>query len=559
MQFGDGGDEILGVGRLAAPPPAIYNHPQQPMKLLALLALCTAWALADTYPRQTGVDAQHYTFRITLRDDTDEIAGEAMANLRILKDGLTQVSLDLAQPMTVTAVTSGGTAIPFTHDADRLTLTLPASARVGQICQFTVKYHGKPASGLYISNNSHGDRGFFSVNWPNLAHQWLPIIDHPYDKATSEFLVTAPVKYQVAANGLLQEERDLGDGWRLTHWKQSVPIASWLNAIAVAQFAHRNFGTAAGIPLQTWVPYQERDAGIAAFETPTRQAIEFYSAHIGPYPYEKLANVWASAPGFGGGTEHASVIFYGCCRSGAATVWHETAHQWFGDSVTEKDWDDVWLSEGFATYFTHLTAEHYDGRDAFLTRLKNDRTRVLAGEKSNPDATVVHQNLDDMRRVLAPSVIIYQKGGWVLHMLRGQVGTDRFWAAIRDYYQLYRDFNASSDDFRRVMEENSGQDLSWFFQQWLHRNASPAIEGGWRYDAGAKKIAIDLTQTQAGEAYRLPLEIGVTTQVSEQPRNEKIEMTQKTEHFELASDAPPAAVILDPNTWILMEAHFEKR
>src|SRR5881392_600661 len=100
----------------------------------------------------------------------------------------------------------------------------------------------------------------FSANWPDLARQWLPTIDHPYDKATSEFIVTAPARYQVVANGLLHEERDLGDGTRLTHWKQGQPIASWLNAVGLAQFAVRNFDTVKGIPLQTWVPYQERDA-----------------------------------------------------------------------------------------------------------------------------------------------------------------------------------------------------------------------------------------------------------------------------------------------------------
>ena len=304
-----------------------------------------------------------------------------------------------------------------------------------------MRYRGKPASGLYASKNSHGDRGIFSVNWPNLARQWLPIIDHPYDKATSEFLITAPAKYQVVANGLLQEERDLGDGTRVTHWKQSVPIASWLNAIGVAQFAVRRFGTAAGIPLQTWVPTRIGIRASPRFETPTRQAMEFFIDHIGPYPYEKLANVWASAPGFGGGTEHASAIFYGLPLGDQCRLAHEIAHQWFGDSITEKDWDDVWLSEGFATYFTLLSTEHYQGRDALVAGLKNSRGRVLALEKQRPELTVAHNNLADMSKVL--NQIVYQKGGWVLHMLRGQIGTDKFWAGIRDYYRRYRDGNAS--------------------------------------------------------------------------------------------------------------------
>ncbi len=164
----------------------------------------------------------------------------------------------------------------------------------------TVKYRGIPANGLRSLKNKFGDRCFFSANWPDLAHQWLPTVDHPYDKATSEFIVTAPAKYQVVANGLLQEEIDLGDGRRTTHWKQSVPIATWLNNIGVAQFASIYYGTAAGVPLQTWVFPKDRDAGIATFKVPMRQSIEFFSDHIGPYPYEKLAGVqnaaaWAAA------------------------------------------------------------------------------------------------------------------------------------------------------------------------------------------------------------------------------------------------------------------------
>jgi len=185
-----------------------------------------------------------------------------------------------------------------------------------------------------MPRNKYGERTFFSANWPDKARQWLPMIDHPSDKATSEFLITAPARYQVVANGLLEEEIDLGDGRRLTHWKQPVPIASWLN----------NIGVAACVPPETWVFHQDREAGIRTVETPTRQAIEFYSDRIGPYPYEKLADVEAS--GMDGGMEHASEIFYGeksvANRPAFSLVAYEKAHQWFGDSVTEKDWDDVW-------------------------------------------------------------------------------------------------------------------------------------------------------------------------------------------------------------------------
>ena len=381
-----------------------------PKALRFALVLCASLAFADNYPRQPAIDAQHYTFRITLTDASDEVAGEATVDLRFLQSGVTQVVLDLTslkdgKGMTVASVSSRGTALNFQHSSDRLTITLDSAPAPGERRQFTVKYHGIAGTGLHIAKNKFGDRTFFSWNWPTLARQWLPMIDHPYDKATSEFLVTAPAKYQVVANGLLQEELDLGDGRRITHWKESVPIASWLNNIGVAQFATRHFGIAAGVPLQTWVFPQDRDNGILTFEEPTRQAIEFFASHIGPYPYEKLADVQVA--GMGGGMEHASAIFFGersvTNRPAFGLVAHEISHQWFGDSVTEKDWDDAWLSEGFATYFASLAAEFYQGRDVFLTAMRRSRTNILGLEKRTPGVPVVHDNLPEIQNGRAPS------------------------------------------------------------------------------------------------------------------------------------------------------------
>ncbi len=531
------------------------------MRCLLVLLAVAGLAVADTYPRQSGVDALHYTFRITLGKSGDDISGEATADIRFLSAGVQTLLLDLASPeagkgMTVSEVSSGATPLAFSHQQNRLAIALPVAPAPGDRRQFTVKYHGTPTGSFVSSLNSHGDLGIFSANWPDLARQWLPVIDHPYDKATSEFLVTAPVKYQVVANGVLVEERALGNGQRLTHWRQDQPIASWLNAVGIAEFSVRTFAVIRGIPLQTWVPWQERQAGIDTFDLPARQALEFLSDFVGPYPYSKLANIWAWVPGFRGGTEHAGAIFYACCQSSPDVVWHEIAHQWFGDAITEKDWDDIWLSEGFATYFTHLTREHYEGRDAFVAGLRADAPRIFAAERQFPGEPVVHNNLSDMKKVMQPNQVIYQKGSWVLHMLRGQIGTDNFRSGIREYYRLYRDGNASTDDFRRVMEETAGQALRWFFDQWLHRSPSPVVAGLWHYNSLSKHIELSLTQTQAGQPYRLPLEVSLT--VDGKPRIQKLEFTAKQQSFTFAAEREPSSLMLDPNTWILMDSRLEK-
>jgi aminopeptidase N len=294
------------------------------------------------------------------------------------------------------------------------------------------------------------------------------------------------------------------------------------------------------------------------FEVPVRQAMEFFSGHIGEYPYEKLGNV--EAAGMGGGMEHASAIFYGERAVGmqpaTGLVTHEIAHQWFGNSVTESDWDDVWLSEGFATYFTLLTTEHYRGRDAFVAGLESSRDRVFSMEENRPGGTVVHDNLADMGQVL--SGLQYQKGGWVLHMLRHEIGSEIFWAGIREYYARYRDANASTDDLRRVMEEQSGRELSWFFDQWLTRSASPVIDGTWRYDSAANRVVVELSQTQPGDPYRLSLELGITDGDGSMGV-EEIEMTQKRQRFEIVVEGEPETVVLDPNTWTLIEGVVRRR
>jgi aminopeptidase N len=236
---------------------------------------------------------------------------------------------------------------------------------------------------------------------------------------------------------------------------------------------------------------------------------------------------------------------------------HEIAHQWFGDAVTEDEWDDVWLSEGFATYFADLYTEHFSGRTAFVQALERGRIGAFNAERQ-VKRPVVHQN----EKGTGPDLtqLQYQKGGWVLHVLRGQVGTENFWKGIRLYYQQHRNGHATSDDLRRAMETVSGQDLRWFFSQWLTRVDAPVLNGTWTYDANAKQIVADLTQTQPGEAYRMPMEVGVAADSAGAPmRIERIEMTKKTQRFSIPADHAPSDVALDPNVWMLMQATFGKR
>ena len=145
--------------------------------------------------------------------------------------------------------------------------------------------------------------------------------------------------------------------------------------------------------------------------------------------------------------------------------------------------------------------------------------------------------------------LVYEKGAWTIHMLRAQIGTEPFWAGNRAYYRRYRDGNASTDDFRRVMEETSGQKLTWFFQQWLNRAGSPVVEGSWQYCPESKRIDIELAQVQSGEPYRLPLEIAIAGEKGGEPRIEKFQLAERKQHLEIPADRAPVAVTLDPIAW----------
>ncbi|MYC89235.1 MAG: M1 family peptidase [Gemmatimonadales bacterium] len=535
----------------------------------------------DTYPKNPAIDALNYAFALTLSDETDMIAGEATIDLRFLEAEIDEVRLDLIEPkpdgtgMRVLAVTGANGALEFEHRDDALFIALASPTEAGERRQVTVAYEGVPATGLIIAPNKHGDRTFFSDNWPNKARNWLPTIDHPYDKATSELIVTAPAHYQVISNGLLIEETDLLDGTRRSHWKESVPIATWLYALGVARFAVQTVDHYNGVPIQTWVYAQDRDAGFHDFAVPTKQAMEFYGDMVGPYSYEKLANVQSNS--VGGGMEAATAIFYGDASvTGERDVrWrnviiHEVAHQWFGNAVTEYDWDDVWLSEGFATYFTLLFIEHQYGRDEFIERLKVSRDRIRDFMLVNPDYRIVHENLSDMGLVTSgPGT--YQKGSWVLHMLRGVVGEDAFWAGIQAYYREFRNLNATTADFRRAMEEASGLDLRTFFDQWLYRGGWLEFEGGWSYDAAAGTIHVDLRQTQDERyTFRMPAEIAIHLPPDgpieggvhggvRAPQVEVIDVDGRQGRFTIPVPAEPLDVVFDPNTWLLMDAVFERR
>jgi len=529
----------------------------------------TLFANIDPYPKNSKIDILNYIFEINLSDDTDEISCETTVDFRFLDSGIQKVRLDLInvsvkldnKGMVVESVESNKNQLKFTHKNDELWVYFDKGSMINERNKFTVRYKGIPASGLKIGNNKYGDRTFFSDNWPNKARNWLATIDHPYDKAMCEFIVTAPDHYQVVSNGLKIEETNLEGDKKLTNWKQSVPISPWLYVLGVAKFAVQYVDEFDGKSIQTWVFKQDRDAGFYDFAEPTKKVLEFYSSYIGPYSYEKLANIQSNS--VSGGMEAASAILYSdnSVKGDRNTRWrnvviHEIAHQWFGNSVTEYDWDDVWLSEGFATYFTLLFIEHEYGRDAFVQGLRSSQKSIDAFYEKNPNYTIVHDNLKNMKDVTSSQT--YQKGSWILHMLRGVLGTEMFWKGIRAYYKKYKDLNVSTDDFKKIIEEVTGVDLTVFFNQWLYYPGALKLDGVWYYDKLEGVVVLELNQVQGdGSLFQMPIEIGIDFEKNNQ-KIEKILLKGESSVYKIKVENKPELIHLDPNLWVLMSANIKK-
>lgn len=491
--------------------------------LSSLFSNATSGQYRDSYPRNVDIDMLGYVFNLTFSDDSDTLRGVATVTARYLSSGQHELRLDLIKAsadragmgMTVTRVESGDVEVAFLHEGDQVVVDLGREVETGERIDVTVHYEGVPAAGLKIGPNKYGDRTFFSDNWSSRVRNWLPVVDHPSDKATTEMIVVAPSRYQVASNGTIVETSDLGNGNRLTHYVNPVPTATWLYFVGVAQFAIQSVDSYEGIPIETWVYWQDRDNGFYDFAEPSKKVVAFFSNLVGPYVNQRLANIVSNATP-GGGMEAASTPAYSDqsvtgrrTRRWQQVIIHEIAHQWFGNAVTEQYWNDVWLSEGFATYYTLLFRQHLYGQDDFIQGLRDARNTVINYYDEHYDVQIVRDYIEDLNNVSGP--MMYQKGAWTLHMLRETVGVDAYTAGIRSYYEEFMNSNAQTADLKRHMEEASGQDLDQFFHQWLFQGGIPELRGSWTFGGGLLTMAIEQIQ----DRYVFDLDVDFLVELSD--------------------------------------------
>ena len=533
-----------------------------------LLSLClSTGTLAQNVKNYTQIDALHYTFDLTISDDNDKIIGKVNVLFRNKKESLETTYLDLNNTneenkgMSVSQVLLNDKELTFMHRDGRLQFSFNEPLPSSYVGTLTINYEGVPADGLVISKNEYGERTFFGDNWPNRAQYWLPTVDHPSDKATCEFIIKSPQNYKVIANGTLREESFTGfssdSPQKLTHWVMSQPIPTKVMVFGAARFAVLYDQEVNGISIQHWVYADNRDTAFKDFE-PTANVLTYFLNRIGPYPYEKLANVESKTRY--GGMENASNIFYNeqavdGDQSIEALIAHEVAHQWFGNSVSEKSWEHVWLSEGFATYMTHTYIEHTYGSDSLNKLLQADKNKIFNYFQKAPDEPVVNENQDNLYQILNANT--YQKGAWFLHMLRLEVGDKYFWEGISKFYDRYKFSKANTDDFRKVIEEVSSQELSNLFSLWLNTPGHPILKGNWKYSGMGKKAKINLEQVQNNNVlYELPLEIGIYYPDKIEPEIHTIAMNKKVASFTLKLANKPTNLVIDPFSKILVDSQL---
>ena len=504
----------------------------------------------DTYQRNLSADVQEYIFNLELNDENNSISGAAEITVDFKKE-VNSFSLDLISKsdvygMEVSDVLEDTGKANFSFEGNKLKI-IPKKAGSKQRV-FTVKYHGIPERGLVIDTTKFGERSFFGDNWPNLARHWLPSVDHPYDKASIEFRITAPDRYDVVATGEKIEESNLDDGTKLTIYREPAPVAMKVVTIGVTKFASRLLDEVEGIPISAWVYPENRLDGFSDYGVATK-VIKYFIDNIGPYSYAKLANMQAKTQW--GGLENAGTISYfensvNGKKEVEGLIAHEIAHQWFGNSATENDWNHVWLSEGFATYFAILYQESVYGNEKRMQELALDRKQIIDYYQKNP-APIVDPTIKDPMKVL--SINTYQKGGWVLNMLRHKLGDNAFWKGIRAYYTKYRNANVMTSDFQKVMEEVSGQDLETFFKQWIFTKGYPELKWDWAYKKG--KVVMNLEQLQDYHVFNFPLEVEIKT--ADKSTISTLQVTSKKSSFDIKVDAMPTEINLDPDFWLLFE------
>jgi aminopeptidase N len=513
------------------------------------------------YPGDSTINVTYYKLNLTLNYDTKYLNGIVTVSFKSESSNLTSLFLDLQNSMIVDSVKMNGTNINFSQPAGQaeLVINLPSAMSLGEQASVDVFYGGNPVSSGFGSfafgNDGSGGKVIYTLSEPYGARDWWPCKDTPADKAdSSDVWITVENGLTAVSNGTLQEVVGNRNGTRTFKWKNSYPIAQYLISLTVANY----------LEYDTYYKYNSTDSMLISnyiwqnsYNSNTTQAldlvadmIKILSDRYGPYPFIKEKYGHAQF-GWGGGMEHQTITSVGGFNESLEI--HELAHQWFGDKVTCKTWNDIWLNEGFATYSEGVYYEGKYGRqlyDSFIYQL-------MSGVKKYQQNSVYVNDISSIDNIFSSTS--YLKGGLVLHMLRGIVGDSTFFRIMKTYNSdpRYAYNSASTSDFQGVAESVSGLDLSYFFNEWIYGVDYPRYSYNWSYldiGGGFYKVTLNIDQPQRtnSQFFTMPVQIKITTSTGDTAIT--VFNNKLRQQFDISVNGMPLQLAFDPDNYILKES-----
>ncbi len=538
--------------------------------VLGVVVPLSAVARADR-PYAPSRDYDLQNVRIALHFDLAqrEVFGDVTHTLSTLRDGLTHLDFDCAE-LTISSARVNGKDAPFDLRDDKLEVHLAQPAKAGEKFDVELKYEGKPTSGLYFILPDRDDPNRAKEIWTQGeaedTHHYIPIYDYPNDRTTSEMILTVPADWLTVSNGRLVSVQDAPGGQKTWTWRQSLPVSTYLISFVAGEYTEKK-DIWHNLPVTYNVPRGMEDTIEPTFRH-TKEMLDFFSERFGvPYPWDQYAQT-AVDDFVASGMENVSATTLAARdmvhadlasdRPEAADglISHEMTHQWFGDLVTCKDWTNTWLNEGFATFGASLWEEHYYGVDASDYRYWRDQNTWMQSRELYP-IPIVTRDIDDSVEYTGN---VYDKAGWVIHMLREQMGDDAFFRALKHYLEVNRLQTVVSADLSKAIEQSSGTNVDRFFDQWIYGAGAPRFFVRSAYDDTAKKVNLIVKQTQRIEGhvgvFRVPIDISVTTASGEKVF--PIEVSKADETFSFSVDGPPLMVLFDKEDRILKSVDFQK-
>ncbi len=520
-------------------------------------------------------DVLHYTISTRFNVPGKTVVGDETVSLKPLASGFNSFELD-ASSMKIEAVTlaESNQMLKWTQPPNKLAITLDRAYEPSETIVVRIRYRATPQRGLYFipENRVASSAGLskpaqiWTQGEPEENHHWFPCYDFPDDKATSEQYITTGADEIAISNGTLLETKTNADGTRTFHWKMEQPHASYLTSIVVGNYARLD-DAYKSVPLEYYTYRGTEETARRAFMK-TPEMMRLFSQKLNyEYPYDRYAQTIVASFIFGGmenitATTHAdSEILSGNTKEAQVAtenlISHELAHSWFGNLVTCKDWSELWLNEGFATFMEAVFREHEAGHDAYLEEMRSSASLYFLEDLLKYRRPIVYDRYGSAIDIFDATV--YKKGALVLHMLRETVGDEMFWKALHRYLEEYKYKPVGTRDLQRVFEETTAQRLDWFFDQWVYKAGYPELRVRSFYHQPTGKLTLEVTQTQTAEAmtplvFRLPVEIELATSSGE--RTERIEITQRSQRFTFKLDGKPLMIRFDKGERILKKVDF---